>query len=192
MLAVYSDEQTADKVILDLREQMGGLRAERGQKIDEQNSLNAEMSEEVEKSWLSPQAGVLYPKESMKTAAGMFPLLILPSIAFCGIVAMAWPGDMRVGTRALIGAGIALMLAGTVTLVLMSLGQKRPNEPMAAERGVVVRVHDDRAEVRKLLLDAHPLRLDVVDDQGRPIETLTTQGDSSSAREIGKRVNEWP
>ena len=82
-------------------------------------------------------------------------------------------------------------MAGSVTLVLMSLGQKRPNEPMAAEQGVVVRVRHDRDDVRQLMLAAQPLRLDVVDDEGRPIETVAQDG-TTTARDMGKRMMQWP
>ncbi len=192
LLAVYPDEATAERVLDDLRKQMSEWTAERGSHADEQASLNAEMMEEMENSWVSPQAGFITTKESTKTAAAMFPLSVIGSLIVAVPISFAFSGDLSAGSRAVLAAGIALIMGGTITLILMSLGQKRPNEPMAAEKGVVVRVHDDREELRRLMLNSHPLRLDVVDDTGRPIENLMSEGDSASPREIGKRMNQWP
>lgn len=95
----------------------------------------------------------------------------------------------RVGIAAFIGAAIG----GTIALVLTALGAKRPNEPMAAERGVAIRVPDDREDLRRVLIAAHPIRVDVVDHQGRPIETIAEEPDASLQPEtFDERQKNWP
>jgi hypothetical protein len=189
LLAVFPDKQTADRVIIDLREN-AHVTAHAGTNRDEQHSLNAEMAEEIEESWVSPQAGFLYPKEGARFGAWIAPLCIIGGILVTLPITFLW--TMTNAARIATGVGVGAAMGATVVLILMSLGQKRPSEPMAAEEGVVVRVSADREDVRQMLLAAHPLRLDVVDDQGRPIETIATEGDSSSPKETGKRMNEWP
>lgn len=179
LLGVYRDEQTAERAIIDLREQ-AHAGARRGTVTDEQHALNAEM-------------GAQPKKPLRKEGAAMFPITLLASAVVAVPIALIFGGDVSMGGRLALASGMALVMAGTITLVLMSLGgQKRPNEPMAAEQGVVVRVRTDSDQARSLMLAADPLRLDVVDDQGRPIETLTTAGDPSSVKEIGKRMPQWP
>ena len=176
---MFRDQATAERVIGQLKSRLAGGKARQGTREDRLESLNAEMSEEIEHSFVSPQAGVVYTKEAMKTGAWMMPVCLLAGIVVTLPIVFVIPGELSSGNRLLAGIVIGLLGGGTVGLVLMALGQKRPNERMAAERGVVVRVAEDREEVRQVLLDAHPLRLDVVDDQGRPIETVYSEPDDT-------------
>jgi hypothetical protein len=192
LLAVYPDEETADQVIEELRTRFYEKDAHEGTDQDRKHALNAEMSDEMRASYAVPQAGFIYPKETMKTAAWMMPLAIVLGILVMLPMAFLVHG-ITFGARLLASIGIGAVLGGTAALVLMGLGQKNPDEPMAAERGVTVRVPDDREELRHVMLAAHPIRLDVVDDRGRPIETIATEPDESlDPRTQGKRQSHWP
>lgn len=191
LLGVYADDMTAERVIIDLREH-AHVTAIRGTELDEQHSLNAEMREETTGSAIAPPVGVIPTKEAARTGSAFIPVGILIGLVVAMPIAFLFPGELSSGARLAMGGFIGLVFGVSGGLVLTSLGQKRPTERMAAEEGVTVHVKHDTEEVRRLMLAAQPLRLDVVDDQGRPIETLATQGDSSSPREIGRRMNEWP
>ena len=192
LLAVYPDQETADRVIEELRTRFYQQDAHEGTTQDRRDALNAEMSDEMRATYAAPQAGFIYPKESMKTAAWMTPLAIVAGIVVMLPLAFLAHG-MTLFMRIAAAAGVGAALGLTAALVLMGLGQKNPDEPMAAERGVTVRVPDDRDELRQVMLDAHPIRLDVVDDRGRPIQTIATDPDSSlDPHTQGKRQAHWP
>lgn len=194
LLAVYPDEQTAERVIVELRDRFQAPTHE-GRREDRRDALNAEMSDEMRASFAAPQAGIIYPKEAMKTAAWMFPVSILAGVVIMVPLALLLVPrtSMSGGARAVIGGLIGAALGATIALVLMALGEKNPDEPMAAERGVTVRVDDDGDELRRVMLAAHPIRLDVVDDRGRPIETIAAEPDTSLEPEtFNDRQKNWP
>jgi hypothetical protein len=192
LLAVYPDQETADRVIEELRTRFYQDDAHEGTDEDRRDALNAEMSDEMRASYAAPQAGFIYPKESMKTVAWMMPLAIVVGALVMLPLAFFVHG-MTLFVRVAAAVGVGAALGATSALVLMALGQKNPDEPMAAERGVTVRVPDDRDELRRVMLEAHPIRLDVVDDRGRPIETIATEPDASlDPRTQGKRQTHWP
>lgn len=193
LLGVYPDERTAQKVVADIRARLGEKGAHRGTREDRRDSLNAEMGEEMLSSVTAPQAGVVYTKEALKTGAWMLPLCVAAGILVALPLAFIFDAGVSTGTRLVAAIGIGAAFGATVALVLVSLGVKRPSEPMAAERGVTVRVPDDTEELRNLMIGAHPIRLDVVDDRGRPIETITEEPDTSlEAETFAHRQKNWP
>lgn len=144
-------------------------------------------------SFVSPQAGIVYTKEAMKTGAWMMPVFIVVGVLVALPIAFMFQSDASTGVRVLAALGIGVAMGGTVALVLMALGQKNPDEPMAAERGVTVRVPDDTEELRRVMIAAHPIRLDVVDDEGRPIETIAEERDhSADPHTFDERQKHWP
>ncbi|HVT77031.1 MAG TPA: hypothetical protein VHD87_08380 [Acidimicrobiales bacterium] len=194
LLAVYPDQETADHVIEELKRRFYERDVHEGTDQDRRDSLNAEMSDEMRASFAAPQVGVIYPKEAMKTAAWMMPLFIAVGMVIMLPIALAVHGShLATGTRVVAGLLIGAALGATMALILMGLGEKNPDEAMAAERGVVVRVGEDRDDLRSFMLESHPIRLDVVDDRGRPIQTIATEPDTSlEPRTQGKRETHWP
>lgn len=190
---MYPDEATAQRVIAELQARFREPGAHRGTREDRRDSLNAEMGDEMLSSVTVPQAGIVYTKEAVKTGAWMLPLCIVAGIAVVLPLAFLFDGGVSFGTRLIAAVGIGAAFGITVALVLVSLGAKRPNEPMAAERGVTVRVPDDTEEIRRMMIAAHPIRLDVVDDRGRPIETLAEEPDTTLESDtFDERQKNWP
>jgi hypothetical protein len=69
-------------------------------------------------------------------------------------------------------SGFAFGAAGLV--IGPALASKRPEEPMPAQRGVVVRVRSDSDEIRAVLAQLGPIRVDAV--QGAvPRGSVTTE-----------------
>lgn len=193
LLAVYPDHETAERVLAELRAQLHEPGAHEGTDQDRRDSLNAEMGEEMRQSFTAPQAGIIYTKEAMKTGAWMMPLCVVLGIVVALPIAFMFESEVSTGGRIIAAVAIGAAMGGTVALILMSLGQKNPDEPMAAERGVTVRVPDDTDELRRVMIAAHPIRLDVVDDEGRPIETIAEEADHSADPEtFDDRQKHWP
>lgn len=143
-------------------------------------SLRAEMHEELTEALVVPNAGVAYPKEAARgLVAGeligvgigvlaAFPLALIPI------------ADTTYWVRFLIYAVVGVAFGVTVGLVAgPAAGSRRPNEPPAIERGTLLRVRHDSPELRALLADLHPIRMDEIrraDDL--PIRTVHTEAGS--------------
>jgi hypothetical protein len=194
LLAVYRDTATARRVADGIRRRFG-VTPTVDAPLDERASLNAEMGEEMEHSFLAPQAGVVYSKESAKGLTLFTVLGSLIGLAVVVPITLAFADGLTTGARWATGIGIGLTFGATVGLVLGSLAAKRPNEPMAAEKGVTVRVPADADDLRTMLMEADPIRLDVVDDNDRPITTVTTDEKRTAreaGRKLGDRATHWP
>lgn len=145
-----------------------------GDGADEQVSLVAEMQEETKGTWGVPPVNVSYPKEATKATAlatvllvGAFVLVSLP-FAFIPFGGLEWWGRLIVVVIA--GA----LLGGTIAFIAgPAMGLKRPDEPLAADRGVTVRVSPASDEVAEMMASHHPIRLDRY--SGDDIETVATE-----------------
>ncbi|MEY2398867.1 MAG: hypothetical protein QOJ00_2041 [Actinomycetota bacterium] len=195
LLGVYRDAETAQRVLDLVQEKLHVPQGRIGAQADEVDALRAEMAEQMEHTVLAPQAGLILTKETTKGAALIGPLAIVIGMAVMLPLVFFFAQDVNVKTRLAAGLGVGAFLGGTVALVLISLGAKRPNAKLAAERGVTVRVPVDTPDVRAAMIDAKPIRLDVIDDGGRPLETLTTEeedNDEGIVQQFGDRAKKWP
>lgn len=183
LLGVYQDEQAA-KEAAERAERAGAPKdsVAIGRREDEVISMQAEMQEEMDQSWVSPQAGFAYTKESAKGLAVLMPLLaVVGAVLALPLGLVISVGDLPLWLRLLIAAGVGATAGATVALVAgPALGSKNTAEPVAAQRGAVVRVDDDSPEVVRAMAEAEPLRLDEV-GQGNDIRaaTVTTEEDRS-------------
>jgi hypothetical protein len=76
---------------------------------------------------------------------------------------------------------VGLAFGAAVGLVIgPALASKRPDEPMAAQRGVVVHVHGDSEQIRSVLADLQPVRLDEVKDEV-PSGAITTEDEQTAS-----------
>lgn len=143
-------------------------------------SLDSEMQAEMTNSWTSPQAFGVIPKEAAKGAALGVPLATVIGI----VVALPFaflpiPGTigMAIGTKLLIAAIVGAVGGATVGFIAgAGFAAMGPADPMAAERGVTVRVDDGRPAVESALRDAHPIRLDRLHADGTST-TVQTESD---------------
>ncbi len=181
LIGVFEDEQAAEAAA----ERVAGRGVDRsqvrvGDHGDEVTSLEGEMREEMDQSFLSPQAGFILTKEMAKGARIALPvavaagaLLALPFgfIPFGGLV--LWT---RLLTLALIGG-----TAGAVFGFILGggLAAKGPSEPLATEKGTTVGVSSSDPATAEALADERPIRVDTVGD-GQPVGTVTTEEDRDS------------
>jgi hypothetical protein len=146
-------------------------------------SLRAEMHEELTRAWVVPNAGVAYTKESARGLVAA--TLIGSAIGLVAAFVLAIPdfGSTYL-TRLVIFALVGVTFGATVGLVAgPGLGSRRPDEDMAAARGTLLRVTHDSPELRSLLGDLDPIRMDEVRDDDLPIATVATEGEDRLAKD---------
>ena len=178
LLVVFPDRDHAERAVTALRE--AGI-PEADIRIDAEPdhvaALRAEMHEELTRAWVVPNAGVAYTKES---ARGLVATVLIGSAV--GLVAaflLAIPDwGSNYLTRLIIFAIIGVTFGSTIGLVAgPGLGARRPDELAAADRGTILRVSHDSPELRSLLGDLDPIRMDEVGHDDQPIATVGTEGE---------------
>jgi hypothetical protein len=195
LLAVYPDRATAEAV-LDEVQHLPGEEGRVGAAQDYVDSLRGEMHQEISDSYFSPQAAFIVTKEATKSLTIVLPLATLIG-ALIGLPFAAIEfGGLGVVARLLICAAIGAVGGATCGWIIgAGLGVKGPEEQAAAQRGVTVRVWPDDPRVREVMAKRRPLRLDVVDDAGRPLETITTeeqQQDDGAFERVEHRLPQPP
>jgi hypothetical protein len=178
LLAVFADAATARKA----EESLVEAGVARGavsvaDSTDEHPSLRAEMREELDKSWVLPQAGFVATKEGARGLAAVTVTACVIAAVIAVPVALIDFG-MNFWARLLVTELVFIAMALAIGLVIgPALGVKRPNEPMAAQRGVTLRVglDDDRTRARLMAFD--PIRLDVITVEDDPVTTVVTDED---------------
>jgi len=178
LVGVYSAEQVPAVVEALHREGLDPDAVAVGDRDDAVGALRAEMQQETNDAWISPQAGLAYSKESARGGAGLTVLLAaIGGVLFApfGLIPM---GDLPLWSRILLMAAIGVFAFGAIGAVAgPALSVRRPNDPMAAERGVTVRVASDAPNVTRAMVAAHPIRLDRVDATGATLSTVSTEDD---------------
>lgn len=196
ILGVFEDEQTAEAARARAQQAGADPSAIRtGEREDRVDAVRAEMREETERSFLSPQAGVLMTKEMTKGTG-----LMVPVAAAIGALVLLPLGFVEIGGLPLwlrlLGAAVAGAFAGGTVGAIVGggVGAKGPAEPLASERGTTVRVQDGRREVADAMArGSDPIRLDRVDPGGGRIETVTTEeerSDEGTVESLGRKLRQ--
>ena len=195
MLGVFEDDEQAEAAAR--RARAAGVEESAihvGEARDEITSLQAEMQDEAENSFLSPQAAVLATKEMSKALSLAVPLgavigagLMVP-LAFFVFTDFSLFGRVAVAlfTGGLAGATVGAVAGG-------GLGARGPANPLAAERGVTVRVDDGRQEVADALAQEDPVRLDKLSQSGVRLDTVTTEEDRTDdgvVQDVSRKVQQ--
>jgi hypothetical protein len=150
-------------------------------------SLRAEMHEELTRAWVVPNAGVAYTKES---ARAMVMAVVIGSVI--GLAAAPLLAIPDFGTtylnRLLIFAIVGVVMGSTIGLVAgPAIGARRPAEDgAAAGRGTLLRVTHDSPELRSLLGDLDPIRMDEVGHDDQPIATVATEGEDRLVKDTAQ------
>jgi hypothetical protein len=156
--------------------------------LDHVASVEGEMHQEMDRTIAGPGAVGPFTPE---TRRGM-----LPGIAIGAVIGLviALPfaaigfGGWAAGLRVLVVAIVGIAVGATVGwLIGGDFGAERPEDPLAAERGVTMSV-PARRDLQRLLISTDPLRLDVVDSVGNTVRPVESRPDESIARRIGRNV----
>ncbi len=192
LLAVYHDRQEAEAAARDLMEDASvpGSSLHVGERPDLELSLRAEMDAETSEVIGSPGLGSVMTKEMFRGAA-LFGLGLGGLGVIVGAVlglALAGASGWSMGERVLLGVVIGALFFGTVgTLLGGGLAMKSPEDQLAAERGVTLRVDSVSVEAKQVLAEHHPIRLDVLSGTRR-LATPVTEEPSGLAEAVGEFV----
>jgi len=189
LVAVFPDEATAEQAARSARE-AGADRLEVGGALGEQASLRSEMREELSNSAAGATMGVV-TKEMTKGLSVFVPIgALIGAIVFLPFAFISM-GDLSAGARVLIMVACGAFAGGVVGLVVGgALGARRPGEAMAAQRGVTVTAAPATEAVERAMAEHHPMRLDVVNRSGMPLEALSDErrDDATTPRRVGRNV----
>lgn len=157
---------------------------------DERRSLRAEMHQEVTDSYVSPQVGVVYPKETTKAMAVTGPVIVAVATVLALPLAIFFPDSMPWWARLLTAAVCGATAGGTIAvLVIPAMSLKNPHEESAADRGVVVAIDRYSPEIEHAMAACEPIRLDKMGPDGVVIGAVTTeedQADGGIVEELGQ------
>ncbi|HVE47035.1 MAG TPA: hypothetical protein VNA57_09865 [Acidimicrobiales bacterium] len=194
LVGVYESEAEAQKVARRAREAGASESDVRlGAREDEVVSLQAEMQEEMDQSWVSPQAGFAYSKESAKGLAMLMPLLALAGAVLALPLGLIPFGDIALWVRLVVAAFIGSVAGATIALIAgPSLGSTSPHRAMGAHRGTVVRVDGGSPEIARTMADAEPVRLDEISSDDSRVATVTTEeqrSDEGGVEQVARNLN---
>jgi hypothetical protein len=185
LLGVYRDREEAEATARDLVER-ASIPPETlhvGERADYERSIRAEMDAETVESVGSPGLGAFMTKEMFRGASIFALVLGGAGVVVGALLGMVYSGasGWSTGDRVLLGIVIGALFFGTVgTLLGGGLAMKSPEDRLAAEHGVPVRVDDISPDARDIMSEHHPIRLDRLADTRR-LETLETEGSQGLA-----------
>jgi len=189
LVAVFPDQASAEQAARSARA-AGADQLEVGGQLGEQASMRSEMREELSNSAAGATMGVV-TKEMTKGLSVFVPLgAVIGAIVFLPLALISM-GDLSAGARLLIVAACGALAGAVVGLVVGgSLGSRRPGEAMAAQRGVTVTVAPATEAVERAMAEHHPVRLDVVNRSGTPLEARSDErrDDPTTSRRVGRNV----
>ncbi len=181
LLAVYPSPELARRVADDLRGLgVGDDEIRVDHPADETTSLAAEVQEEATEAFVSPQAGIVYPKETVKASLALGPPMVVVG-AVLGVVltVVVGPASWGVWLRILVGAISGGVMGGAIaSIVVPAMAVRNPLDPLPAEAGVTLRVQRWSEDIERLLVESSPLRLDRLGGRGQPLGTVITEEQS--------------
>lgn len=181
VLAVFEDEADARQAAYALTRAALGHDIRVGSRRDEQSSLQSEMQEEMEHTFLGPGNVGPFTREMTKGALlGSFGVAAIGALAALpfGLVDFGPP----LWQRLLIAAVVGGFAGATLGFVLGGgFSATGPAELLAAERGVTLSVTvaagEEAEQAARTLVDRHALRVDVTDESGRVVDVVSTELD---------------
>jgi hypothetical protein len=155
---------------------------------DQIASVKGEMREEMDRTIAGPgNVGPFTPKMAKGMTVGavlgaLFGLVMALPLAIVDFG--GWPTWLR-----LIVVAVAGVAAGATVgwIVGGGFGAERPDDPLAAEHGVTVSV-PATPEIETALVTAHPMRVDLVTDDGTPVRPIYSEPDESIAHGLGRNM----
>ena len=140
-------------------------------------SIAAEMDAEVEAGWGSPGLGAFLTSEQMRGAIVFaVGLGALGAVVGLPVGWILFDASSSALTKLGVGALVGLLFGATVGALLGGgFAMTSPQERLAAERGVTVRVDGASSSDERIMEEHQPIRLDRIVGRQR-VETPTTEG----------------
>ncbi len=191
LLAVYRDRQDAEATAHDLVERTAHAPEllHVGERPDLELSIRAEMDQEFSDSVGGPGLGTFMTKEMFRGAALFGGVLGAIGVVVGALLGLVFTGaaGWSVGDRVLLGLVIGALFFGTVgTLLGGGLAMRSPEDRLAAERGVTLRIDTTSSDAQRIMIEHHPIRLDRLSGSRR-VATPVTEGPSG----VGEAVAEF-
>ena len=187
LVAVFDDRRAADEAresLLHLGIHSGDVLI--GDDADHVASLRAEMQSEVSDGLAT--LPFVTTRRGIRGFVGIAALGTLVAVVAAVPLALVDIGGDYWVRFAFVAAFLAL-LAWTIAFVVgFGMGMNRPDEQMAAERGVTLRA-PNTPEARADLERRHPIRLDEVDATGEPVRVIESAGEGDGAARGGLLEN---
>jgi hypothetical protein len=188
LIGVFADEDAAARAA-EAAERAGGRNIVRGARVDHIDSVQNEMREQMEHTFVGPGNVGPFTKEMSKGMARWVPTATIGAMVLALPLAFVHMGRLGALTRLGIVEACAAFAGATLGFMAGMIfgpggegdhGIDRREEGLAAERGVVVGVTVDEAEAERMadaLSAFSPVRLDKGGLDGRPLSTLETEED---------------
>jgi hypothetical protein len=183
LLVVFRDAPSARRAVEELEAAgVPGRVIGVGEQHDLELGLRAEMREELAGSWMLPPV----PREAARGFVAVTIVLAVIGAVIASPFAFIDFGLTFWG-RVVLLVGIGLAFGVTVGIVVgPALAAKRPEEPSAVDRGVVMHVGFDTPAIRNLLVRFDPIRIDRVDHGVLPRDTIRPGSGSSVADTVAE------
>jgi hypothetical protein len=180
LIGVYPDEAAADGVrdaLTDAGVPAEAVRVE--DRADVETSLKAEMHDELENALVSPQVGVAYPKETVKSSLVLGPIFVIVGglIAFPFAFIPIGGASFWVRCFWVVLCGMAAGGAAAAVAIPALSVKTTGHEPSAAQQGTVMRVDRWSEQIESTMAAGRPIRLDRIGGGGYPLGTVTTDED---------------
>ena len=192
LLVVYPDLATAEqaaRVLVRAGIPSDEIRVD--EDLDRVASLRAEMHDELERAWVVPTAGVGYPREAANGLVWLSAAGAAVGVALAALIALI-PLGSSYGVRFLVLGVIGIACGLVVGLVAgPGMASTRPDQDLAAVHGSLLRVTHDSPELRRLLDDLGPLRIDELTADDVPVDTVRRETATTSvdaAKDIPKHA----
>jgi hypothetical protein len=147
------------------------------------------MRQEIEHTVLGPGNVGPFTKEMTQgmslgaVVGGVIGLVV--ALPFAALSFGGWPLWLRFLLVAIVGAAVGSTVGW---IVGGGFGARRPDAPLAAQRGVTVTA-PALDTVRTALIEAAPIRVDLVADDGRALAVVVTdESGPSTPRRIGRHL----
>jgi hypothetical protein len=153
-----------------------------GASEDHYLSIRAEMEAQVSDSWGTPGLAAFMTSEMMRGAVVFVALgSVIGAIVGIPIGLLLFFYGNSVWTQIWFGALVGVLFGSAVGAILGGgLAMQSPEDALAAESGITVRVEEDSPEIEVVMASHGPIRLDVFSGQRR-LRTPVTEGPSGIA-----------
>jgi hypothetical protein len=153
-----------------------------GASEDHYLSIHAEMEAQVSDSWGSPGLATFMTSEMLRGAVAFIAVGgVVGAVVGVPIGLLLFSYGNSVWTQIWFGALVGVLFGSAVGAILGGgLAMQSPEDHLAAESGITVRVDEDSPEIEAVMTSHAPIRLDVFSGQRR-LRTPVTEGPSGFA-----------
>jgi hypothetical protein len=150
------------------------------------------MRDELDRGWFSPQGGFVLTKRMIKGILAVSPFTIVAGVLIALPFAFISWGSLPLWGRIILACVVGATAGATVGFIVGGgEAEKGAGAPLAAEHGVTVHVSDTRPEVQRALVDAGPIRLDVVTPEGTPLGSITSESERNDEGVVEDLKRAW-